>query len=224
MSMHLRFRLAGTLLALGGLTAGICHLLNFESSTAMNQLVRYARFAESIHLVLFASVILVLLAWFELCSLQCWGSGITGSVAFICLFLGILCGDLLHCILEFSVFPVLGSIVPYALPGIAEETYHSAALASLILAGEYLMVIGASATAVSVFRSRLVPCWPAAALALSAALLGLGLFPQLAATTRPASVAVFYFSIATLGISIPFSARANSARGREELCARAAKQ
>jgi hypothetical protein len=213
MPMHLRFRLAGIGLVLGGLMAGICHLFDFESSIALSQLVLYTRHTESVHVVLFTSGILVLLAWFELYSLQRGDLGLMWSVAFVCLFLGILCGDLLHCILEFSVFPVLCSIVPYALQGIAEETYHATALASFILAGQYFMFIGSSAAAVSIYRSQMLP-WPAGLLALSAALLGLGLLPQSAATVRLASVPALYISLAVLGVSVLSSTRANLLRGR----------
>jgi hypothetical protein len=213
MPLHLRFRLAGIALILGGITAGICHLFSFESSSDVSHLAQYACFGEPVHLLLFVSLILVLLGWFEQYSLQTPDSGITGFAAFVCLFLGILWGDLLHCILEFSVFPVLGSIVPYALPGIAEATYHSAALGNLILAGRYLMLIGGTATAVSIYRTQLLALWAAAPFILSAALLGLGLLPQFALTIQPASVLAFYVSMAVLGVSVLCAARAKRARG-----------
>ena len=61
MSMRLRFRLAGLSLALGGLTAGFCHLFNFDPPMDLNQLAQYTRFSEPVHLLLFAKGILVLL-------------------------------------------------------------------------------------------------------------------------------------------------------------------
>jgi hypothetical protein len=163
---------------------------------------KYACFAEAIHLVLFASLLMVLLGWSEQYSLQSSDSGIMQPVAFVCLFLGIICGDLLHCILEFSVFPVLGSIVPYALPGIAEATYRSAAVGNLIWAGQCLMFLGAVARAMSICRGRFLPLWAAAPFMVSAALMSLGLFPQLSPAIRPASLPAFYASIAVLGVSL----------------------
>jgi hypothetical protein len=214
--MHLRFRLAGIALTLGGLIAGTCHLFSFESSSNLSHLAQYACFGEPVHLLLFASLIVALLGWFELYSLQSPDSGVTGFAAFISMFLGILCGDLLHCILEFSVFPVLGSMVPYALPGIADATYHSAALASLIWAGKCLMFFGCAAAAMSICRSRLLAPWTAAPLALSGALLGLGLFPRLAQAINPASMPLFYTSTAVLGISVLCTTRAKPARTFDE--------
>jgi hypothetical protein len=202
MPMHLRSKLAGTALTLGGLMAGTCHILGLESSAEVSHLAKYACLAEPIQLVLFASLLMVLLGWSEQYSLQSSGSGIMQSVAFVSFFLGIICGDLLHCILEFSVFPVLGSIVPYALPGIAEATYRSAALGNLIWAGQCLMSVGGLATAISVCRGHLLPPWVAAPFTVSAMLLGLGLFPQVSRAIRPASVPAFYISIAVLGVLV----------------------
>lgn len=207
MPMHLRFRLAGIALTLGGLTAAICHLFSFESSSDVSQTTQYARFGEPVHLLLFVSLIVVLLGWFEQYSLQSSDSGIVGFAVFVCLFLGIVCGDLLHCILEFSVFPVLGSIAPYALPGIAQSTYHSAALGGLILAGRFLMCFGVAATAISIYRRQSRRLWVAAPFALSAALLGAGSLPQLAPTIEPASVTSFYISLAVLGASFLCASR-----------------
>jgi hypothetical protein len=222
MPMHLRFKLAGIALTLGGLMAGICHLFSFESSADVSHLAQYARFVEPVYLLLFASLIVVLLGWIEQYSLQSSDSGVTGFAAFVCLFLGILCGDLLHCVLEFSVFPVLGSMVPYALPGIAEATYRSAALGNLIWAGRCLMLFGSVATAMSNYRSRPFPRWLAASFTLSVALLGLGLFPQLAPAMHPASLTAFYISIAALGISFLCTARPRAMRKCKESLAKVA--
>ena len=216
MPMHLRFKLAGIALTVGGLLAGTCHLFSCESLSNVSQLALYARFAEPLHLLLFASLIVVLLGWFEQYSLLSAVSGVTGFAGFVSLFLGILCGDLLHCILEFSVFPVLGSMVPYALPGIAEATYHSAALGNIIWAGRCLMFLGGFAAATSICRNRLLPLWVAAAFALSAALSGLGLFPPLAEAIHPVLMPAFYASLALMGISILRSAREQPPRRSNE--------
>jgi hypothetical protein len=210
MPMHLRFKLAGTALILGGITAGICHFFSFESSSDVSHLSQYARFAEPVHLLLFMSLIVVLLAWFEQYSLQSASTGILGFASFVCVILGIICGDLIHCILEFSVFPVLGSIVPYALPGIAGMTYHSAPVGSLILAGRCLMIIGCGAAAAAIYLKRLLPLWAAAPFALSAALFVLALRPQFA-MVQPAAMPFFYFTMAVLGVSIVSAGRGKGA-------------
>jgi len=209
MPMHMRFKLAGIALTLGGLTAATCHLFSFESSAEMSHMANYACFAEPIHLVLFAGLLTVLLGWSEQSSLQPSESGIVAPAAFVCLFLGIICGDLLHCVLEFSIFPVLGSMVPYALPGIADATYRSAALGTLIWAGQALMFLGGLAAAASTCRTRSHPHWAAAPLAFSAVLLGVGLFPQLAPAIRAAALPALYVSMAVLGASV-FCARRTS--------------
>ena len=87
---------------------------------------------------------LVLLGWFGHYALQYSGSGTIGLAAFVCLFLGIMWGDLLQCILEFSVFPVLDAIAPYALPGLADATYRSMPVSVLLAAGHFLLFSGSS--------------------------------------------------------------------------------
>jgi hypothetical protein len=221
MPIHVRFKLAGIALTLGGLTAATCHVFSFESSAEVSQLTKYASLAEPVHLVLFLSLLLVLLGWSEQHSLQPSDSGLMGSASFVCLFLGIICGDLLHCTLEFSVFPVLGSMVPYALPGIADATYRSAAVNNLIWAGQALMFFGGVTTALSIRRSRFLPLWTAAPMIVSAVPLGLGLFPQFSPAIVPASMPAFYVSIAVLGVSI-FCAR-RASRGTLALAEAAAK-
>jgi len=221
MPMHLRFKLAGIALTLGGLLAGICHIFSFESSEEVSHLAKYACFAEPIQLVLFASLLMVLLGWSEQYSLQSSDSGIMEHAAFACLFLGILCGDLLHCTLEFSVFPVLGSMVPYALPGLAAATYRSAALGNLIRAGQALMFLGSIATAMSVWRSRFLPLWAAAPFTVSGMLLGVGLFPRISPAIRPASILAFYLSMAVLGVSVLCTRKAS--KGRSSLAEAAGK-
>jgi len=209
MPMHLRFKLAGTALTLGGLTAATCHVFGFEASAEVSHVANYARFAEPIHLVLFASVLLVLLGWCEQHLQQSSDPGSMGSASFVFLFLGIVCGDLVHCTLEFSVFPVLGSMVPYALPGIAEATYRSAAVSNLIWAGQAMMFLGIVTRALSIRRTRSLPMWATAPMMISAVLLALGLFPQFSPAIVPASMAAFYVSIAVLGASTFCARRAS---------------
>jgi hypothetical protein len=207
MSMRLRFRLAGMALVLGGLTAGFCHLFNFDPPTDLNQLAQYTRFSEPVHLLLFAGGILVLLGWFGQYALQCSASGALGFGAFLTLFVGILFGDLLHCILEFSVFPVLAAVVPYALPGLAESTYRSTPLVVLLTVGRFLTFVGVPATAVSVYRSHVLPAWSAIPFVVTAAMLSLGLVPKLASALGPASAVALYVSLAFLGAAVMWAAR-----------------
>ena len=135
MSMRSRFALAGITLLVGGLTAGMCHLFSSDSPRDVAHLAQYAPLSAPVHLLLFAGGMLVLLGWFGHYALQYSSSGTVGFTAFVGLFLGIMCGDLLHCILEFSVFPVLNSEAPYALPGLADRTYQATPIAVLVLLG-----------------------------------------------------------------------------------------
>src|SRR5215472_13037816 len=135
MSIPTRCWLAGLALIVGGVLAAISHTYHLEPPSDPAQLAQYARVSQPIHLLLFAGGILVLLGWSGQYGLHCSHSGFTGLFAFLCIFLGILFGDVLHCILEFSVFPVLSSSVPYAVPALASATYEATPLAALLKTG-----------------------------------------------------------------------------------------
>jgi len=207
MSTRLGFWLAGTALLVGGLMAGVCHMFNFDSSTDITHFACYAPLSGPVHLALFASGMLVLLGWFGHYALQYSGSGMIGLAAFVCLFLGIMCGDLLHCILEFSVFPVLDAIAPYALPGLADATYRSMPVSVLVAAGQFLLFAGVPAAALAVYRSRIVPAWPAILLVLTAVLQGVALVPRWRESVRASSFTSLYFSMAMLGTAVLWQAR-----------------
>lgn len=207
MRARLRFRLAGIALVVGGLTAGLCHVFNFETPRDVAQFAQYLRFSEPIHLLLFAGGVLVLLGWFGQYALQCSSSGALGFTAFVSLFLGVLCGDLLHCILEFSVFPVLSSEVPYALPGLASATYQSTPLWMLLISGKVLTMGGLPAAAFSIYRSHVLPAWSATPFAVSAILWALGALPATAGIIGAAGSIGLYVSMAVLGMAVLWSER-----------------
>ena len=207
MSMRVWFWLAGVALVVGGLMAGVCHLFDFHSPTDVAHLARYAPLSAPVHVALFAGGMLVLLGWFGHFALQYSTSGTIGFAAFVCLFLGIMWGDLLECILEFSVFPVLDTIAPYALPGLADATYQSMPLSVLLAAGHFLLVVGAPAAALALYRSRIVPGWPAIPFALTAALQGLALFPRSGQWVRTSSSTSLYLSLAMLGVAVLWPVR-----------------
>jgi len=128
--------------------------------------------------VLFAGGLLVLLGWFGHYALQHSSVGTIGLGAFVCLFLGILWADLLHSILECSVFPVLDQVAPYALPGLADATYRSMPVSLLLTAGRILLLAGVPADALAVYRSPSMRRWPSIPLALTARLQALAMLQR----------------------------------------------
>jgi len=224
MPMLLRSKLAGVALTLGGLIAATCHVFSFESSAEVSQAALYANYAQPVHLVLFAGLVLVLLGWSVQHAMEGSEAGVLGMAAFMCLFVGITCGDLIHSILEFSAFPVIGSMAPYALPEIAEATYHSSAVGNLIGAGHCLMCIGSVATAILIGRGRRRAEWAAVPLALSALLFGAAMVPQFATAISPALMPVFYGAISLFGVSALCTRRAKPERTPKESMAKAVAQ
>lgn len=209
MSMRLRCWLAGMTLLVGGVTAGSCHLLNSDSTADVGQLVLNAPLRGPIHLAVFAGGMLVLLGWFGYYSLEKSRSAAIG-LAFVCLFLGVMWADLLHSILEFSIFPVLEAVAPYALPRLAEATYRSVPVSFLLVAGQCLLFAGVPLAAWAIYRTTAARAWPAIPFALTAALQAAALIPQWGATLHTWSLTALYFSLATLGVAVLWSARTRS--------------
>lgn len=211
MSMRSRFWLPGMALLVGGFIAGICHRFNVDSPRDLPHVAYYPPLGALIHLVLFAAGLLVLLGWFGQYAIQRPRAGMLGLVAFVCLFLGILWADLMHSILEFSVFPVLDEVAPYALPGLAEATYRSLPVSLLLIAGRLLLFAGVPAAALAVSRSVNSPRWPAIPLALSALLQAWAMFPRREESVHNLALTALYFSMAALGASVLFTTERTAA-------------
>ena len=207
--------LPGMALTLGGVVSGTCHLFNFESPTDLAHVAQYPRLGAPVHLVLFAGGLLVLAGWIGRFAVRQPCADSIALAALICLCSGVLCGDLLHSILEFSVFPVVDQVAPYALPGLADATYRSMPVSLLLIAGRILILAGAAAFALVTYREPCLPRWPAIPFALSAALEIEAILPGSGESMRSFALAAVYFSMAALGLSlllahaVPISAPAN---------------
>ncbi len=207
MSTRTRCWLAGLALIFGGILAGISHVYHLEPPSDPAQLAQFARLSQPIHLLLFAGGILVLLGWFGQYGLQSSHSGVTGLFAFVSVFLGILLGDVLHCILEFSVFPVLSSSVPYALPALARATYRTTPLAFLLKAGQLMILAGVPAAAYFILRIRALPAWTALPFGITAVLLGWGMTIRSAITIGSVAYIALYCSMVITGVAVIWAAR-----------------
>jgi len=207
MSMRIHYCLAGLALILGGLTATISHLIATDAPADPALLQQYTRSGVSLHLLLFTGGILVLLGWFGQYALQSSASGVIGFVTFLSVFIGILLGDLLHCVLEFSILPILASSVPYALPRLEDTCYHLTPFAVLLRIGDLLILIGVPATSLSLLRSHILPRWSAAPFFLTSILLAMAMLPRFGLSFGAISLVALYISMTVLGMAVMLSAR-----------------
>jgi len=206
MTMRIHCWLSGLALILGGLMATVSHLIATDAPADPALLQQYMRSGVSLHLLLFAGGVLVLLGWFGQYALQSAASGVTGFVTFLSIFIGILFGDLLHCVLEFSIFPILTSSVPYALPSLADTCYHLTPFAILLRIGGLLILAGVPATVCSLLRSHILPRWSAAPFVLTSILLATAMIPRLESSFGAFSLAALYTSMTILGMALMLSA------------------
>jgi hypothetical protein len=202
---RLRFWLPGMALAVGGVVSGTCHLFNFESPTDLAHVAQYPPLGAPLHLALFAGGLLTLAGWVGRFAVRQAGADNIALAALISLFIGVLCGDLLHSILEFSVFPVVDQVAPYALPGLADATYRSVPVSFVLSGGRILLLAGAAAFALAMYREPCLPRWPAIPFALSAALEVVAMLPGSGESMRSFSLSAIYFSMAALGLSLLWS-------------------
>ena len=201
MRRRLRFWLPGMALAVGGVVSGTCHLFNLDSPTDLAHVAQYPPLGASLHLALFAGGLLALAGWVGGFAVRQAGANSIGHAALICVFIGTLCGDLLHSVLEFSVFPIVDQMAPYALPGLADATYRSIPVSVLLGAGRILLLAGTAAFAWTTYRERCVPRWTAIPFALSALLEAVAMLPGSSESLRSLALAAMYFSMAALGLT-----------------------
>ena len=199
---RLQFWLPGMALVVGGVVSGSCHLFNFESPTDLAHVAQYPSLGAPAHLTLFAGGLLVLAGWVARFAVRQSSADSIALAALICLFIGVLCGDLLHSILEFSVFPVVDQMAPYALPSLADATYRSIPVSVLLTAGRILLLAGAAAFALAAYREPCLPRWPAIPFALSATLEFVAILPFSGESMRSFALATIYFSMAALGLTL----------------------
>ena len=206
MSIHTHTLLTGIALLAGGLVAAGSHLLAAITPATPDQLADYAAFTQSVHVALFAGGVLVLFGWFGFYGLESAQSGFPTLLAFLSVSLGIQLGDLLHCVLEFSILPVLVSLAPYVVPELKQATYGITPFAMLVRAGRGLLLFGTPATALTIWRSGQLSAWAAAPFGCSALLLLVGIvfFNE---RQREQSLIVFYLSVAALGLFVIARAR-----------------
>ncbi len=202
MSQRGLYRLGGIALIAGGVLAATAHVLHVEVPDDPAQLAHYSRLSEPVHLLLFAGGLLVLLGWFGQFALHSAKSGVTGLVAFLALFFGIIFADLLHCVLEFSIFPRLIGSVPYATPILIENVYRSTPLAFLQTAGQILILVGVPLSASSIFQCRLLPRWSVLPLVITAVVVMIAGLPWTSGIVGAHYAACLYLSMATLGAAV----------------------
>src|SRR5690348_7193643 len=107
MSYSLYSRFSACSLILGGISAALAHIARPEQPADPSLLFHYAEVSQPIHVLLFGGSVLVLLGLPVANLLRDRFGKLLVSAGSLFLYLGILFADTLHCILEFSVFPVL---------------------------------------------------------------------------------------------------------------------
>ncbi len=209
MSTHTHTLFTGVALLLGGLVAAGSHLLEAITPVAPDRLADIVAFTQSVHLTLFVGGVLVLFGWLGFYGLASAYTGLPTLLTFLVVFLGILLGDLLHCVLEFSIWPVLVSLAPYVVPEMKQATYGLTPFAMLVRTGRGLLLVGTPAAAATIWRARLLSAWAATPFICCAVLFAISTI-AFTEHQRDEVLASFYLSTAVLGIFVLASARTHN--------------
>ena len=201
------FRSAAISLVAGGLLCSTAHLLHPSSPTGPDDLSAYTHRSQPVHLLLFFGVICVILGLPGILIRQRSRAGLFGFASIQLLIFGLLFGEVLHSVLEFSILPLLVRSLPYATITLANSIYHYTPLGFLQNAGYTLYLLGCPLLAIATLRSKILPAWAAFPLCVTTMVnfaVFLAPFRDLAYKAFPVA---FYLSICALGAALWISTR-----------------
>jgi hypothetical protein len=201
------FRSAAISLALGGVLGTIAHLMHPACPGSPDDLMVYTHRSQPVHLILFFGVIFVMMGLPGILVRQRSRAGLLGFVSIQLLIFGLLFGEALHSVLEFSILPLLVRSFPYATIALASSIYHSTPLGSLQNAGYTLYLLGCPLLALVTLRSRVFPAWAAFPLCVTTTInfaVFLQPFRDMAYKIFPLG---FYASICVLAVALWISTR-----------------
>jgi hypothetical protein len=201
------FRSAAVSLALGGVLAMIAHLMHPACPGSPDDLAAYTHRSQPIHLMLFFGVIFVIMGLPGILIRQRSRAGLLGFVSILLLIFGLLFGEVLHSVLEFSILPLLVRSFPYATISLASSIYHSTPLGFLQNAGYAFYLLSCPLLALVTFRSRVFPAWAAFPLCVTTTInfaVFLAPFRDMAYKVFPLG---FYASICVLAAALWISTR-----------------
>ena len=201
------FRSASISLVVGGLLGFIAHVMHPGCPTSPDDLFAYTHRSQPVHLILFFGVIFVIMGLPGVLIRQRSRAGLLGFISTQLLIFGLLFGEALHSVLEFSIVPLLVRSFPYATISLASSIYHSTPLGFLQNAGYTLYLLSCPLVALVTLRSRIFPEWAAFPLCVTTMInfaVFLPPFRDMAYRVFPLG---FYASICILGAALWISTR-----------------
>jgi hypothetical protein len=153
--------LGGVAVLVGGLCGALSEALHPADPVGPAALIDYARAAQSVHVLMFVGVIVLLLGLPAVYVRQSLKAGILGLVAFVLLFFGLTLLALPHSVIDFALLPTLVRQVPNQVFAIMMAEGDDPIAALLWMTAEPTVVIGALLWAYSTIRARVLSAWPA---------------------------------------------------------------
>jgi hypothetical protein len=163
------YRLSGMVLLLGGgigVAGQIFHPADPETSAMLAQ---YVPAAQTIHLLLFFAVMLILLGLPGVYARQSDKVGVPGLVGFLLLFFGLSLVDLIHSVVDFTVLPALMAQAPEQAMPVMMFAFEVPSWAILQMLGFPVLGLGVILFAAMTIQARVLSPWPAWLLAMTSA-------------------------------------------------------
>ena len=186
MSNATLFRLNGLTLVLGGVLGGVASAVHPPDLTDPINV--------PVHLALYVAIMLIALGLPGLYLRHSEATKVAGLIGMVMLFFGIVFGDTIHSVIEFTVMPVItanpdtAALMHGGPPGL---------MAPLMIAFPVLL-LGQLIFAITWLRAAELPRWPAVVACASVVLVIAG-FPFNGTPLRDAGPALLYFSMAIYG-------------------------
>jgi len=162
LSVRTLFVLSGVLLIAGGIGGVVAHVLHLQyHPTHVSQIMPYVSKSEPVHVLLFASVLLVMLGLPGVLIRQHEKTGVVGLIGFVFVYFGLMFGEGLHCVLEFGIYPAMAKQVPNEMISVIDQMYHGSPYAFLEVGGSGLLLLGVLMLGASMLKAGILPRWTA---------------------------------------------------------------
>jgi hypothetical protein len=196
----LLYRLSGVALLLGGGLGAAGQLFHPADPEGPAGLVQYASAAQTIHLLLFFAVMLILLGLPGVYARQSDKVGVPGLVGFLLLFFGLPLVDLIHSVVDFTVLPALMVQAPEQTMPVMMAAFEVPSWAILQMLGFPVLGLGIVLFAAMTIQARILSPWPAWLLAAAPAVGAIAnFFPVLAETGTSFDGILCYLALAGFG-------------------------
>lgn len=160
-SVGMLYRLSGAALLLGGALGVAAQLFHPADPEGLTISMEWAQANQSMHLLIFFVVMLVLVGLPGIYIRQSDKIGFPGLVSFLLLFFGLPLVDLIHSVVDFTIVPSLVAQAPDRAMPVMMAAFEDPSWTLLQMASFPMLGLGAVLFAIMTIRAHVLRGWPA---------------------------------------------------------------